>query len=203
MPENLLPFDGEAFLIPDAVAEDEADHLFRRLRDEIAWRQDQATVMGRTRPIPRLQAWFGEGGYVYSGIRLQPSPWTELLLELKAVTERLSRTAFNSALANLYRDGRDSVSWHADQEPGLGRNPTIASVSLGATRRFQMRHRRDRSASLSLDLSHGSLLVMAGATQHHWLHQVPKTARPVGPRINLTFRSMYSAETGEGSREAS
>ena len=176
MADNLLPFDGEAFLVPTAVAETDADRLFRRLRDEVAWRQDKATVMGRTLPIPRLQAWYGEGGYVYSGIRLEPLPWTEPLRELKAMAERLSGTAFNSALVNLYRDGRDSVSWHADHEPGLGRDPTIASVSLGATRRFQLRHRRDPEARLSLDLPHGSLLVMAGATQHHWLHQVPKTS---------------------------
>ena len=198
MPENLLPFDGEVFLVPDAIAKAQADDLFRRLREEVAWRQDQATVMGRTRPIPRLQAWYGEGGYVYSGIRLSPLPWTEPLLWLKARAEELSGAAFNSVLVNLYRDGRDSVSWHADHEPGLGRNPVIASISLGAVRRFQLRHRRRQEARLSLDLPHGSLLVMAGATQHHWLHQVPKTGRVVGPRINLTFRFMHPTQENSG-----
>ena len=138
MPENLLPFDGEVFLVPDVIAKAQADDLFRRLREEVAWRQDQATVMGRTRPIPRLQAWYGAGGYVYSGIRLAPLPWTEPLLELKARAEELAGTVFNSVLVNLYRDGRDSVSWHADHEPGLGRNPVIASISLGAVRRFHV-----------------------------------------------------------------
>jgi alkylated DNA repair dioxygenase AlkB len=119
-------------------------------------------------------------------------PWNGPLLEIKAVAEACASVPFNSVLLNLYRDGRDSVSWHADNEPGLGRNPVIASISLGALRRFQMKH-RSSSRRLALELPHGSCLVMAGSTQHHWLHQVPKTARPVGPRINLTFRTMESA----------
>jgi alkylated DNA repair dioxygenase AlkB len=123
---------------------------------------------------------------------MTPAPWNRPLLEIKAVAEACADHAFNSVLLNLYRDGRDSVSWHADNEPGLGRNPIIASISLGMTRRFQMKHRQ-RAERLSLDLPSGSCLVMAGATQHHWLHQVPKTSRPVGPRINLTFRAMASA----------
>jgi len=143
--------------------------------------------------IPRLTAWHGEKGYVYSGIRLEPAPWNEPLLELEAIAEELAWAPFNSVLLNLYRDGRDSVSWHADNEPGLGYNPVIASVSLGAQRRFQLRHRRS-GARVSLDLPHGSCLIMAGATQHHWLHQLPKTARPVGPRINLTFRHMRESD---------
>lgn len=193
MPTNLLPRDGEVFLFDDAIAPADADRLLAELMTATAWRQEQATVMGRTLPIPRLTAWHGEAGYVYSGIRMEPEPWTAPLLELKARAEALAAHRFNSVLLNLYRDGRDSVSWHADSEPGLGRNPVIASLSLGATRRFQLRHRRDKTASLALDLPHGSCLVMAGATQHHWLHQVPKTARPVGPRINLTFRRMRGA----------
>ena len=140
-------------------------------------------------PIPRLTAWHGAAGYVYSGIRLTPAAWTPPLLELKALAERLAGERFNSVLLNLYRDGRDSVSWHADNEPGLGRDPVIASLSLGAVRRFQLKHRR-LDERLALDLPHGSCLIMAGATQHHWLHQLPKTTRPVGPRINLTFRHM-------------
>lgn len=110
----------------------------------------------------------------------------------EGVAEGLAGQRFNSVLLNLYRDGRDSVSWHADNEPGLGRNPVIASLSLGATRRFQLKHRRSKER-VRVDLTHGSCLVMAGATQHHWLHQIPKTARPVGPRINLTFRTMRRA----------
>ncbi len=189
---NLLPCDGTARLHEDALAQADATRLFAQLIALTPWRQEIATVMGRRVPIPRLTAWHGAAGYVYSGIRMTPAPWNPPLLEIKAVAEACAGQAFNSVLLNLYRDGRDSVSWHADNEPGLGRNPVIASVSLGATRRFQMKH-RGRDERVALDLPSGSCLVMAGATQHHWLHQVPKTGRPVGPRINLTFRSMRPA----------
>ncbi len=189
---NLLPHDGEAFLIAAAIPAATADRLLEELAAAIDWRQETATIMGRRVPIPRLTAWHGEAGYVYSGIRMPPVPWNAPLLELKAVAEACAGQAFNSVLLNLYRDGRDSVSWHADNEPGLGRNPAIASLSLGAVRRFQLKHRQS-GARVAIDLAHGSCLVMAGATQHHWLHQLPKTARPVGPRLNLTFRRMAAA----------
>jgi alkylated DNA repair dioxygenase AlkB len=188
LPE-LLPCDGSVVLHPAALAPGEADRLFALLQSGTDWRQETATLMGRRVPIPRLTAWHGTAGYVYSGIRLTPAAWNPPLLELKAIAEHLAGQAFNSVLLNLYRDGRDSVSWHADNEPGLGRDPVIASLSLGAPRRFRLKHRR-LSERLTLDLPHGSCLVMAGATQHHWLHQLPKTARPVGARINLTFRAM-------------
>jgi alkylated DNA repair dioxygenase AlkB len=188
-PASLLPYDGTVWLCEDALGEADAWRLFEQLIALTPWRQEVAMLMGRRVPIPRLTAWHGAAGYVYSGIKMTPAPWNPPLLELKAVAEACARQAFNSVLLNLYRDGRDSVSWHADNEPGLGRDPVIASVSLGATRRFQMKHRR-REARVALDLTAGSCLVMAGATQHHWLHQVPKTSRPVGPRINLTFRTM-------------
>jgi alkylated DNA repair dioxygenase AlkB len=191
-PPNLLPRDGIVRLYEAAIPEAEAGRLFDELMAAISWRREIATLMGRRVPIPRLTAWHGEAGYVYSGIRMTPMPWNPPLLEIKAVAERCAGQAFNSVLLNLYRDGRDSVSWHADNEPGLGENPVIASVSLGAVRRFQMRH-RGATDRVAFDLPHGSCLVMAGATQHHWLHQVPKTARPVGPRINLTFRTMHQA----------
>jgi alkylated DNA repair dioxygenase AlkB len=186
---NLLPCDGEVVLHADAIEGAEADRLLARLMEATSWRQEEATVMGRRLPIPRLTAWHGEKGYVYSGIRMQPAPWNRPLLELKAVAESLAAHVFNSVLLNLYRSGRDSVSWHADNEPGLGHDPVIASVSLGAPRRFQLKHRRTKDL-VALDLPHGSCLIMAGATQHHWLHQIPKTAREVGPRVNLTFRRM-------------
>lgn len=191
-PSELLPCDGSVVLYPDALAPAAAARLFALLQTTIAWRQEIATLMGRRIPIPRLTAWHGAAGYVYSGIRLTPAPWTPPLLELKAVAERLAGQTFDSVLLNLYRDGRDSVSWHADNETGLGRDPVIASVSLGAVRRFQLKHRR-RPERLTLDLPHGSCLIMAGATQHHWLHQLPKTSREVGPRINLTFRTLGTA----------
>ena len=188
-PPDLLPCDGSVFLYPDALPPADADRLFALLQGGIDWRQEIATLMGRRIPIPRLTAWHGAAGYVYSGIRMTPAAWTPPLCELKALAERLAGQSFNSVLLNLYRDGRDSVSWHADNEPGLGRDPAIASLSLGAVRRFQLKHRR-LPERLALDLPHGSCLIMAGATQHHWLHQLPKTKAPVGPRINLTFRRM-------------
>jgi alkylated DNA repair dioxygenase AlkB len=129
-------------------------------------------------------------GYRYSGIMHTPRPLTEELQELQTMVEDLAEISFNSVLLNLYRDGRDSVGWHADNEPGLGSEPVIASLSLGAVRRFQLKHRTDRAARVALDLPNGSCLVMRGKTQQYWRHQLPKTRAPVGPRINLTFRRM-------------
>jgi alkylated DNA repair dioxygenase AlkB len=148
---NLLPCDGAVFLYPDALPQAAADRLFAELRGAIEWRQEVASLMGRRVAIPRLTAWHGAAGYVYSGIRLTPAPWTPPLLELKALAEALAGQPFDSVLLNLYRDGRDSVSWHADNEPGLGRDPVIASLSLGAVRRFQLRHRRGPAARLLPD----------------------------------------------------
>lgn len=187
-PRNLLPRDGEAVLIEAALRPADADRLVARLMQGIDWRSEVALVMGRRIALPRLTAWYGAAAYAYSGIRNDPAPWTDDLLEVKAVAERCAGTRFNSVLANLYRDGRDSVSWHADDEPAMGKFPTIASISLGAVRRFQLRHKAVRELTVAVDLPHGSCLVMAGTTQRCWLHQLPKTARAVGARINLTFR---------------
>ncbi len=167
-----------------------ADRLLLELRHGIEWQQEEILIFGRRRLVPRLVAWHGDplARYTYSGTGHEPRPWTATLLEIRARVEALTGVAFNSVLLNLYRDGADSMGWHADDEPELGRNPQIASVSLGATRRFRLQHRRRKSETLSLDLGHGSLLLMAGETQHHWRHRVPKTAAPVGERINLTFR---------------
>jgi alkylated DNA repair dioxygenase AlkB len=186
---DLLSYDGQATIFAEALPVHLADRSFADLHAATAWRQEIARVMGRAVPLPRLTAWYGEAGYIYSGIRHEPRPWTPILLDLKAIAEALAGQPFNSVLLNLYRDGRDSVSWHADDEPGLGPEPMIASLSLGAARRFLLRHRRTRER-VEVVLGHGSCLVMSGAVQHHWQHQVPKTARPVGPRINLTFRRM-------------
>ena len=168
----------------------QSDRLLRELRRGIEWQQEEILIFGRRRRVPRLVAWHGDplARYTYSGTRHEPLPWTAALLEIRARVEALTGDTFNSVLLNLYRDGADSMGWHADDEPELGRNPQIASVSLGATRRFRLQHRRRKSEVLSLDLGHGSLLLMAGETQHHWRHCVPKTAAPVGERINLTFR---------------
>ena len=187
---NLLPSDGEAYLVNDALSPAEADRYLDLLRDRIDWRQESARLMGRSIQIPRLSAWYGTAGYRYSGITHALQPLTEELQELQAVVEDLAGLSFNGVLLNLYRDGQDSVGWHADNEPGLGPEPVIASLSLGAARRFQLKHRTDRTGRVTLDLPHGSCLVMRGKTQQCWLHQLPKTRAPVGPRINLTFRRM-------------
>jgi alkylated DNA repair dioxygenase AlkB len=176
---------------PGFLAQAEADAAFVALARETPWRQERIAVYGREVLQPRLTAWYGDPGarYAYSGLALEPLPWTPLLADLKARVETASGARFDSLLLNLYRDGRDCVSWHSDAEPELGRNPVIASLSLGAARRFQLRSRPPLPpARRELALRHGDLLLMRGATQHEWAHQVPRTARPVGPRINLTFR---------------
>lgn len=172
------------------LSSSEADRLFIRLRREIAWRHEHITLFGKSRAVPRLSAWYGEPGtaYTYSGLRVEAAHWLPALLEIRERIERVCAASFNSVLLNLYRDGADSVSWHADDERELGRNPVIASVSLGAIRNFQLKHRTQRTHKHAIALQHGSLLLMRGATQHHWLHQVPKTRAQCGERINLTYR---------------
>ena len=186
--KNLLPCDGQAFLIEAAIPHPIADRLFAGLMHRIHWHSATAMIMGRQVAIPRLTAWYGEGDYTYSGIRNVAAPWIGELLELKGVAEHCAGVGFNSVLANLYRNGGDSVSWHADDEVGMGSSPVIASISLGAVRQFRMRHKTSRHQALAIDLPHGSCLVMAGTMQQFWQHAVPKTTRQVGPRINLTFR---------------
>ena len=190
-PRSLELPDADIGYLPAAFAPGEADELFAALRDGIGWRQEEVVIFGRPRLVPRLVAWHGETGarYSYSGVAHDPLPWTPALQAIRSRVESLSGHCYNSVLLNLYRDGRDGMGWHADDEPELGRDPVIASVSLGATRRFRLRHRKRRETA-SLDLAHGSLLLMRGATQHHWVHAVPKTTRPVGERINLTFRQV-------------
>jgi len=175
-----------------------ADRLFTAIRDTVAWKQDSMTLFGHRRELPRLTAWYGDPGtaYVYSGIRNEPLPWIAPLLEVKAAVDVACGTAFNSVLLNRYRTGQDSMGWHADDEPEFGPNPLIASVSFGSARTFQMKHKQRKEWKAKFELGHGSLLVMHGATQHHWQHAIPKTARPVGERINLTFRTVISLESG-------
>ncbi len=167
-----------------------ADRLLEELRDTTAWRQESITLYGRPVNLPRLTAWYGDEGtgYTYSGIANVPEPWTPALLEVKRAVEPVAGVTFNSVLLNRYRTGHDSVAWHADDEKEFGENPTIASVSFGGMRTFQFRHKRDKALRAGLELTHGSLLVMAGPTQHNWVHQVPKTKRAVAERLNLTFR---------------
>lgn len=194
---NLFPKSPISYNLPDAAItyypdffnREEADRYFAQLRDEIPWQQDEITVFGKTHPQPRLTALFGNEGkpYGYSGIVMQPHSWTPLLMAIKEAVEAASGTNFTSVLLNYYRDGKDGNGWHADNEKELGRNPVIASVSFGAERFFHLRH-NSKGDKLKILLEHGSLLLMQGETQHSWKHQIPKTAKPIGPRINLTFR---------------
>lgn len=168
---------------------DEADALFDVLRASIPWENHSVRLFGREHPSPRLSCWIGDPGaaYRYSGVRREPRPWTPALDALRERLSDATGVVFDSVLANLYRHGRDAMGWHADDEPELGPEPVIASVSLGATRRFVLRHRSGQPR-VALDLEPGSLLVMRGATQAHYRHALMRTARPVGARINLTFR---------------
>jgi alkylated DNA repair dioxygenase AlkB len=192
-PSERLPLeDADLRLWRAAFGPDEASRLFDELRQGIAWQQEKVTIFGQSRLVPRLVAWHGDPAarYTYSGTPHDPLPWTSPLERIRARVGELIGRSFNSVLLNLYRDGRDGMGWHADDEPELGPEPVIASVSLGAARRFCMRHRRRNDRKLDISLPHGSLLLMSGGTQRHWVHAVPKTRVPVGERINLTFRSV-------------
>jgi len=192
--ENIPMENGTLVLLQDVFPERESQKLFVRLLDEISWQQPLIHVAGKKRRIPRLQAWHGDAKarYHYSGLSLAPAAWTELLLLIKTRVEQVSNTVFNSLLLNRYRDGQDSVGWHSDDEVELGINPTIASLSLGATRSFRLQHKKRPELKIKLELQQGSVLVMAGELQHHWRHQLPKTQKPVGERVNLTFRRIYA-----------
>lgn len=183
--------DGDCILYDAVLDSDRRQRLLRQLLEQTPWEQQLIKIYGREVASPRLSAWHGDPGavYRYSGLRLEPRAWTPPLLEIKAMAEALAGARFNSVLLNLYRDGRDSMGWHSDAEPELGRNPIIASVSLGARRRFVLRHKR-LPVRIELDLEPGGVLIMRGPTQHHWRHQLPKTREPTGPRLNLTFRTI-------------
>lgn len=182
--------DAEIIYFPAFLSEEEADLLFQELLKNIPWQQDAITVYGKKHLQPRLTALFGNEGkpYSYSNIIMQPHYWTLSLQKLKSLVENVSNTVFTTVLLNYYRDGSDSNGWHADNEKELGTNPIIASLSLGAERNFQLKHNIDTTQKKNIILENGSLLLMKGSTQHFWKHQVPKTAKPIGPRINLTFR---------------
>ncbi len=164
-----------------------ADEVMAELQSTIDWEQHEITLFGRTVPTPRLTAWMGDRSYAYSGVVNEPKPWPAVLEEIRDRLVTDCGAPFNSCLANLYRDGSDSMGYHSDDEPELGDRPTIASLSLGARRTFLLRHRVTRER-WSWDLGEGDLLVMTGESQSDYAHAVPKTRRPVGPRMNLTFR---------------
>lgn len=187
MPEDVIYF--EQFLEPDG-----ADRSFAELRDTVSWQQQSITLFGKLQAMPRLTAWYGDGGavYTYSGLKNVPAPWNPALLDLRARVEQAAGVRFNSVLLNRYRSGADGMGWHSDDEPELGEAPVIASVSLGEPRLFVMRTKTEKKRSLELRLSHGSLLIMRGASQQNFQHAVPKERRLHGERINLTFRAVLA-----------
>lgn len=188
--KNILPEDGDTRYYGALFSPDEADVYFNRLSQEITWKHDEARIFGRHYVTARKVAWYGDSeyDYRYSGASRKALPWTELLLQIKMQTEARLSTSFNSCLLNLYHNGGEGMAWHSDDEKGLGAEPTIASVSFGAERRFCLR-RKSTKQKIELVLKHGSLLQMAGETQTYWQHTIPKTTKVQSPRINLTFRN--------------
>ena len=195
---TLFPHEKLVFDLPNASIEyypnffdaDKSKMLLDKLLTDIPWQQDIITVFGKTHPQPRLTALFGNEGkqYSYSNIVMQPHSWNALTMFIKSEIEEVCNENFTTVLLNLYRDGKDSNGWHADNEKELGRNPVIASVSFGAERIFHLQHNSIPDAKLKITLENGSLLLMKGETQHFWKHQIPKTAKSIAERINLTFR---------------
>lgn len=187
---ELLPYDGSAAFHEWVLGSESHEELLATLIDELDWEQKHLVMFGKEVAEPRLSAWYGDKEYTYSGVTLAPRPMTPVLDRLRRLCEYRAGSRFNSVLANLYRNGRDSMGWHADNEPELGLEPVIASLSLGATRRFRFRHRRTREV-VEHDLTGGSLLVMGGACQSAWMHAVPKQTRIAEARLNLTFRWIH------------
>lgn len=193
----LFPPEKKVFDLPNASIEyfpnffneEKSDLLFEKLKSEIPWQQDDIKVYGKIYAQPRLTALYGNEGkqYSYSSVIMQPHSWNALLTSVKEKVEAVCDENFTTVLLNLYRNGKDSNGWHADNEKELGKNPVIASVSFGVSRPFYLKH-NTLNEKLKIELEHGSLLVMKGETQHYWKHQIAKTAKEIGPRINLTFR---------------
>jgi len=194
--QNLLPRDGLAYVAKSFFPGSDADRILGQLIGLTPWRQDPIKIFGRTVLQPRFTAWMGDAGvtYRYSGLTLEPISWSQPVREVKDRIEAEYGYKFNSALLNYYRDGQDSMGWHRDNEPELGEEPAIASLSLGESRVFKMRHYFNKSLNIDLNLEHGDLLIMAGPMQAYWEHSLPKTARPKGPRVNITFRSRLSTK---------
>jgi alkylated DNA repair dioxygenase AlkB len=189
--EVLTMPDADVLLYRGFFDKTESDaYLHKLLNEDITWRRE---INRFGVPQPRDTAWYGDEGttYIYSGITNTPKPWTPTLLAIKTKIEDVTDVQFNSVLLNRYRSERDSISWHSDNEHELGTNSVIGSISFGATRRFHFRHKQQSALRLQLELTHGSLLLMRGTTQHFWEHRVPKVTSPRGERINLTFRVIY------------
>lgn len=169
----------------------ESDYFFNHFHLYLKWKQEPITLFGKSQMQPRLTALYGNASYSYSGITMNPEPWTDELIKIKNKVEKFCGSTFNVVLCNLYRDGNDSMGWHSDDEKELGLNPVIASVSFGAKRKFQMKHKNETSLPvINSELTHGSLLLMKGKTQHFWKHAIPKQKYVTQSRINLTFRKI-------------
>ena len=184
--------NAELVYCPGFLSKSEADYYYELLKSETDWQQDDITIFGKTYKQPRLTALYGKNKktYSYSGITMSPEPFTEALMTLETKIYSEYNISFNTVLLNWYRDGNDSNGWHADNERELGRDPIIASLSLGEERPFHFKHRILKNERHKLLLEHGSLLIMKNEMQHHWLHQISKTKKDVGGRINLTFRQI-------------
>ena len=178
--------------IRDCFNNNESDALFDSLKKNIEWKQDFIKMFGKSHPIPRLTAWYGDEKktYTYSGITMTSLPWTKELIAVKSKIEVYSKIKFNSVLLNYYRNGSDSVAWHSDNEKELGTNPIIGSVSFGTERIFKFRQIDDSKKTKNVILEHGSLLLMKGDTQQYWEHEIAKTKKKINVRVNLTFRSI-------------
>lgn len=191
-PQRLPLAQSEIWLWRAWLAQPLAAEYYQDLLANLHWQQPELFIAGKMRKIPRRQAWHGdpEASYQYSGMRFAPSPWNTTLTVLRQGLEKHCQATFNSVLVNHYRDGADSMGWHRDNEPELGEQPVIASLSLGATRRFCFKPAGGGAQALAIELHSGDLLLMAGSTQQHWLHALPKTRKPVQGRLNLTFREI-------------
>ncbi|RIA10368.1 alkylated DNA repair dioxygenase AlkB [Flavobacteriaceae bacterium MAR_2010_72] len=190
--KHLILPDAEVIYIPGFYSSEKARHYFNILKTSVNWQQDDIKIFGKTYKQPRLTALHSNNGqtYSYSNIVMTPEVFTTELIEIKKDVEAVSKQNFTTVLLNLYRDGNDSNGWHADNEKELGKNPVIASLSLGEARWFHFKHRTISDQKYKLLLESGSLLIMKGSMQHHWLHQIPKTKKVVGERMNLTFRTI-------------
>jgi alkylated DNA repair dioxygenase AlkB len=190
---ELLPTDGSAKMYDWVLGDSDSTLVMQELVTTVPWSSRTITMFGKQHVEPRRTAWFGDDGasYTYSGITMSPLTWTPLLTSLRKICEEHSGASFNSVLLNLYRDGNDKMGWHADDEPELGVEPIIASLSLGVTRRFRFRHRTTKEI-VECELPTGSLVVMSGLTQKCWVHEVPRQKRITTPRINLTFRKIQN-----------
>lgn len=187
--------DAEVYFLRHLTTGMADSRIFGELVENTPWKQEEVVVWGKKHPQPRLIAWYGNRGksYSYSGINMLPLPWTNLLLHMKRCVEERAETDFNSVLLNFYRDHRDSMGFHSDDEKELGPEPTIASLSYGAERTLVFKHKRDKSVpDFKLQLPHGSMLLMKGPTQRNWKHGILKQSVPCGPRVNLTFRNILS-----------